>query len=78
MSANRHRAKWSVNDWDSKFPIGTTVTLADGTETVTESHAGMSMQHNGDPAVFVRGIDEPVPLVSLRVAGYTLKTRKQR
>lgn len=71
MSAsNRVRALQYVRNWNEAFRPGQTVVF-EGKPHKTESPAGLGLKDV--PAVFINGVQEPVPLDRLDVPGWKRK-----
>lgn len=70
MSVNSQRAGQTIRNWNAAFPVGTAVEYQ-GKTLKTWSPAGMGQKY--EPSVFLVGIQEPIPLIMLTVAGWVRK-----
>lgn len=68
--AARHSSARVATDWNERYPIGTPVRYQ-GKLYKTESPAASNAEW--EPAVFLDGVEHPVPLVQLDVPEYVEK-----
>jgi hypothetical protein len=66
-SANRLRGLENCREWNKNFKIGTKVTF-EGKAFKTWSYAGLGL--HDEPAIWLEGVDELVPLSRLDVPGF--------